>query len=86
MLLETLHLKLMGICKATDKPCIIHPYLKPVFIDSVFLNKFVEGADIILSGNEFHISTSLRLKNRHLQSLMHCCLSTFYCGLLGYLD
>ena len=86
MLLETLHLKVMGICKATDKPCIIHPNLKPVFIDLIFFLIFVEGADIILSGNEFHTSTTLRLKNRHLQSLMHCCLSTFYCGLLGYLD
>ena len=51
--LSLLHLQVMGICKATRKPCIIRPYLSPVFIYSVFL-MLVEEADIIVSGNEFH--------------------------------
>ena len=52
-----IHLHIMSICKARDKPLIVCPYLNPVFIYSVFKNvSRLEGADII---KEFHTSTTL---------------------------
>ena len=53
-----LHLQIMSICKARDKPFKVCPYFSPVFIYSVFL-MLVEGADIISLDKEFYTSTTL---------------------------
>ena len=56
-----LHLQIMSICKARDKPFIVCPLLNQVFIYSIFL-MLVEVADILL-GKEFHTSTTLTEKS-----------------------
>ena len=52
-------------------------YRLPISFSILFLKVLVEGADTMNSDNEFHISTTLWLKNCLLHNLLHCDLLNF---------